>query len=71
MKRMIDIRKADRVKKGESILIHQNGMGILLAHEITGKEPVDGGKYVEIATSDGMKHLVGKDDRIVVVSGEP
>jgi|GEM_PF-4115423 len=68
--RRIDIRKADKIEKGTFVLAPQSGMGVLLAHEVTGTEPVDG-RYVEIATSDGMKHLVGKDDRIVVVLGEP
>lgn len=71
MRRMIDIKKADQIGKGEFVLVPQSGMGILIAHEVTGTEPVDGGRYVEIATSDGRKHLVGKDDRIVVVLGEP
>ncbi len=69
--RRIDIRKANKIEKGTFVLAPQSGMGVLLAHEVTGTEEVDGGRYVEIATSDGMKHLVGKEDRIVVVLGAP
>jgi hypothetical protein len=71
MRQMIDIKKADQIGKGVFVLTPQSGMGILIAHEVTETEPVDGGRYVEIATSDGRRHLVGKDDRIVVVLGEP
>jgi hypothetical protein len=45
MKRVIGIRKADRIEAGESVLVPQNGMGVLLAHEVTGTEPVDAGRY--------------------------
>lgn len=70
MKRMIDIRKGCQIGNGEVVLTPQSGMGILIAHAVTGTEPVDGGRFVEIATDDGRKHLVGKDDWIVVVFGE-
>ena len=66
MKRVIDIKTAAKVKAGEFVLVPQSGMGILLAHKVTGTEPVDGGKWVEIATGDGLKHLVGKADSVVV-----
>lgn len=68
MRRVIDIKKAAKVKAGEFVLVPQCSMGILLAHEVTGTEPVDGGKWVEIATDDGLKRLVGKDGLVVVVS---
>ena len=68
MKRMIGIKTAVMVTAGEFVLVPQNGMGILLAREVTAVEPVDGGKWIEIATEDGLRHLVGKDDRVVVVS---
>jgi len=66
MRRVIDIKWAAEVKAGDFVLVPQSGMGILLAHEVTGTEPVDGGKWVEITTDDGLKHLVGKDDLVVV-----
>lgn len=68
MKRVIDIKRAGEVKAGEFVLVPQCGMGILLAHEVTGAEPVGGGKWVEIATDDGLKHLVGKEGLVLVVS---
>lgn len=68
MKRGIDIKRAGEVKAGEFVLVPQSGMGILLAHEVTGTELVDGGKWVEIATDDGLKHLVGKDGLVFVVT---
>ena len=67
MRRVVEIRKADRIEKGMFILAPQSGMGVLLAHEVTGSEPVDGGKFVEIATEDGLRHLVGKAQQVVVV----
>lgn len=67
MRRIVEIRRADRIEKGMFTLTPQNGMGILLAHEVTGSEPVDGGKFVEIATDDGLRHLVGKAQQVVVV----
>lgn len=65
--RVIDIRRADRVEKGEFVVVPQGGMGVLLAHEVTETRPVDGGKFTEIATDDGLKHLIGKDVRVVVI----
>ncbi len=67
MRREIGIRTAGQIGNGEFVLVPQNGMVVLLAHEVTGTEPVDAGRYVEIATSDGLRHLVGADDRIVVM----
>jgi hypothetical protein len=67
MKRVIGIKRAGEVKAGEFVLVPQCGMGILLANEVTGTEQVDGGKWVEIATDDGLKHLVGKGDLVAVV----
>lgn len=66
MRRGIDIKRAGEVKAGEFVLMPQCSMGILLAHEVTGTEQVDGGKWVEIATKDGFKHLVGMGDLVVV-----
>lgn len=71
MRRVVGIKKAGQIGNGEYVLAPQNGMGVLLAHEVTGTEPVDGGRYVEITTDDGRKHLVGRDDQIVVVSRAP
>ena len=67
MKRMIDIKKADRIEAGDFVLVAQNGTGVLLAREVTGTEQIDGGKWIEITTTDGLKHLVGKGERILVV----
>ena len=55
------------MEKGEFVVVPQGGMGVLLAHEVTETRPVDGGKFTEIATDDGLKHLIGKDVRVVVI----
>ena len=67
MGRVIDIKKADKIEKGVFIMVPQGGMGVLLAREVTKTKQVDRGKYIEITTDDGLRHLVGKEDRIVVV----
>ena len=67
MNRTFEIKKAAKVIGGDFVLVPQNGIGVLLAHAVTGTEPGDGGKWIEIATDDGMRHLVGKDQRVVVV----
>ena len=67
MRRVIDIKKANKIEKGVFIMVPHGGMGILLAREVTKTKEVDRGKYIEITTEDGLMHLIGKNDRVVVV----
>lgn len=67
MRRVIDIRKAEKIEAGEFVVTPQHGTGVLLAHAVTETEAIDDGRRVEITTDDGRKHVVSREDRVVVV----
>lgn len=73
MRNVIQLKKASAVEVGEHALSPQHGTGILLAHEVTKNESIDGGKLVEIETGGTGEaqvkrlHVVGANDIVAVV----
>jgi len=39
----------------------------LLVHKIVEIKAIDDGKWIEVTTEDGRKHVVNPDDRVLVV----
>jgi hypothetical protein len=67
MRRLIQLKKAASLAKGEHVLIPQHPNGILLARKITSTEMIDGGKRVEIGDDRGILHVLGAGDTVATV----
>ena len=67
MRYTMTIKKASELEAEVYAASPQHPTGVLLVHKIVEIEPIDDGKFIEIATEDGRKHLVSPDDRVLVV----
>ena len=61
------IKKAKELEAESYVLTPQHPTGLLLVHTIVDLEVIDDGKWIEITTEDGRKHVVNPDDRLFVV----
>jgi len=63
----LKVEKASELETDDYDITPQHSTGVLVAHRITEHEEIDGGKWIEITTEDGRKHLVGPDDRVLIM----
>ena len=67
MRFTIAVKKARHVEAKVYVVALQHPTGLLLVHTVAEVEAIDGGKYIEITTDDGRKHVLSADDRVLVV----
>ena len=61
------VKQAKDLEAKVHVLAPQHPTGLLLIHTVAEVEEIDGGKYMEITTEDGRKHVLSADDRVLVV----
>ena len=52
MRHVVELRRADRLERGEFVLTPQHGMGVLLAHAVEGVEPLGNEIFVHARAGD-------------------
>ena len=67
MRYTMTIKKARELEAEVYVLTPQHPTGLLLVHTIAEIAAIDDGKWVEITTEDGRKHVVSPDDRLLIV----
>lgn len=70
MRNIIELKKATKIETGDYILSPQFASGILLAHKVISTELIDGGKRVEIGTTEANNrrlHVLGAEDMVAIV----
>jgi hypothetical protein len=67
MRYAMTIKKARELEAEVYVLTPQDPTGVLLVHKIIEVEAIDGGKWIEITTEDGRKHVVNPDDRLLIL----
>ena len=70
MRHVVETKRADRVAKGDLVLVPLSGAGLLVARRVTGVVALDGRKWVEIETGDGLRRLASREDLVVVLGPE-
>ena len=61
------VKKAKELEAEVYLLTPQHPTGLLLVHTIAELEVIDDGKWIEVTTEDGRKHLLRPDDRIFIM----
>ena len=67
MRYAMTIKKARELEAEVYVLTPQHPTGLLLVHTIAEIALIDDGKWIEITTEDGRKHVVNPDDRVFVI----
>ena len=67
MRYAMTIKKAKNLEAGVYVVTPQHPIGLLLVHRIVEIETIDDGKWIEVTTEDGRKHVVNPNDRVLVV----
>jgi hypothetical protein len=67
MRYAMTIKKARELEAEVYVLTPQHPTGLLLVHKIVEIESIDDGKWIEITTEDGRKHVVNPDDRLLIL----
>ena len=67
MRYAMTIKKAKELEAEVYVLTPQHPTGLLLVHTIVEIAAIDDGKWIEITTEDGRKHVVNPDDRVFVL----
>lgn len=67
MEYKIVVKKAREVNSEDYVIAPQHSTGLLLVRPVDKIERIDDGKWIEITTDDGRKHLVSPKDRIFVL----
>ena len=67
MRYAMTIKKARELEAEVYVLTPQHPTGLLMVHKIVEIEPIDDGKFIEITTEEGRKHVVNADDWVLVV----
>jgi hypothetical protein len=67
MRYMMTIKNAKDLETEYCVVTPQHPTGVLLVHKIVEIEAIDDGKWIEITTDDGRKHLVSPDDRLLIL----
>ena len=67
MRYTMTIKKASELEAEVYVVTPQHPTGVLLVHRIVEIETIDDGKWVEITTEDGRKHVVNPDDRLLIL----
>ena len=63
----IAVKKAKDLEAKVHVLAPQHPTGLVLVHTVAEVEAIDGGKYIEVTTDDGRKHVLSADDPVLVV----
>ena len=66
MRYAMTIKKAKDLEAEVYVVTPQHPTGVLLVHRIVETEPIDDGKWIEVTTEDGRKHVVNADDWVLV-----
>jgi len=66
MRYTMTIKKAEDLEPDYFLASPQHPTGVLLVHKIVEIEPIDDGKFIEITTEEGRKHVVNADDWVLV-----
>jgi len=61
------IKKAKELEAEVYVLTPQHPTGLLLVHTIAEIAVIDDGKWIEITTEDGRKHVANPDDRLLIL----
>jgi hypothetical protein len=61
------VKKAKELEAEAYVLTPQHPTGLLLVHTIAELEVIDDGRWIEITTEDGRKHVVNPIDRVFVL----
>ena len=61
------VKKAKELEAEVYVLTPQHPTGLLLVHTIAELEVIEDGKWIEVTTEDGRKHLLRPDDRIFIL----
>ena len=61
------VKKARDLEAEAFVVTPQHATGVLLVHTIAELEAIDGGKWIEITTEDGRKHVVSPTDRPLIL----
>ena len=67
MRYAITVKKAKEFEAEVCALTPQHPTGLLLVHTIAQIAAIDDGKWIEITTGDGRKHVVNSDDQLLIV----
>jgi len=67
MRYAMTVKKAKELEAESYVLTPQHPTGLLLVHTIAELEVIDGGKWIQITTEDGRKHVVSPDDRLLIL----
>ena len=67
MRYAMTIKKARELETEVYVLTPQHPTGLLLVHTIAEIAAIDEGKWIEITTEDGRKHVVNPDDRLLIL----
>ena len=67
MRYAMTIKKAKELEAEVYVLAPQHPTGLLLVHTIAEIAEIDDGKWIEITTEDGRKHVVNPDDRMLIL----
>ena len=67
MRYTMTIKKAKDLATQYCVVTPQHPTGVLMVHKIAEIESIDDGKWIEITTEDGRKHVVNADDWVLVV----
>ena len=67
MRYTMTIKKARELEAEVHVLIPQHPTGLLLVHTIAEIALIDDGKWIEITTEDGRKHVVSPNDRLLIL----
>ena len=67
MKQVMRILKGKDLEPDYFVVTPQQPTGVLLAHNIDQVEAIDDGKWIEITTEDGRKHVVNPNDRLLIL----
>ena len=67
MRYAMTIKKASELEAEVYAASPQHPTGVLLVHKIVELTSIDEGKWIEITTEDGRKHVVNPDDRLLIL----
>ena len=67
MRYALTIKKARKLEAEVYVLTPQHPTGLLLVHTIVEIAAIDDGKWIEITTEDGRKHVVNADDWVLIL----
>ena len=67
MRYAMTIKEARELEAEVYVLAPQHPTGLLMVHTIVDLEVIDDGKWIEITTEDGRKHVVNPDDRLLIL----